>query len=71
MIRNRKLADRIIESPFTYEEMAEKAGISRDTLIKRLDRGNWRAGEITAISKALDLPLGDVIRYFLPELYEV
>ena len=71
MIRNRALADRIIASPYTYETMAARAGISRDTMIDRLDRGNWRAGEIVAISKALDLPRGDVIKYFLPELYAV
>lgn len=35
----------------TYEEVAEKIGISRPTLYTRLKKNNWKVSEISHISK--------------------
>lgn len=35
----------------TYEEIAEKIGISRTTLYKRLQCNDWKVSEIFLISK--------------------
>ena len=35
----------------TYEEVAEKIGISRTTLYKRLQLNDWKVSEIYLISK--------------------
>lgn len=37
----------------TYEEVAEKIGISRPTLYARLSKNNWKVSEIHFISTKL------------------
>lgn len=66
MIRNRELAERIKASPYTYAEVARKAGISRETMLRRLERGDWRSGEVAAISEALEMGTDETVRLFLP-----
>lgn len=43
------------EQGLTIGEMAQYIGISRATLRRRLLVGNFRAGEIAAVSKLLDM----------------
>lgn len=47
---NEKIKQLLIK--LSKEELAEKIGISRPTLNTRLERGNWKKGEI-AIIKSL------------------
>ncbi len=67
MIMNRKLAARMKESPYTYAEIAESAGIARDTIIRRLDRGNWRRQEIEKIGRLLRLTKAELVALFFPD----
>ena len=67
MIMNRKLAAKMKESPYTYAEIAKRAGITRDTIIRRLDRGNWRRAEIENIGRLLRLTKAELLELFFPD----
>ena len=67
LIMNRKLAARMKESPYTYAEIAARAGIARDTIIRRLDRGNWRRAEIENIGRLLRLTKDELVALFFPD----
>lgn len=41
---------KLLLQTFTYEEMAEKIGISRTTLYKRLQCNDWKVSEIHLIT---------------------
>lgn len=67
LIMNRKLAAKMKESPYTYAEIAKRAGITRDTIIRRLDRGNWRRAEIENIGRLLRLTKAELLELFFPD----
>ncbi len=67
MIMNRKLAARMKESPYTYAEIGRSAGIARETVVKRLDRGNWRRAEIENIGRLLRLTKAELVALFFPD----
>ena len=41
---------KLLLQKYTYEEVAERIGISRTTLYKRLQRDDWKVSEIHLIS---------------------
>lgn len=49
------LKQKISESGMTFTAFAEKAGMLRETLYNRFENPNFRASEITKISKVLNL----------------
>jgi len=42
---------KLLLQSMTYEELAEKLGISRPTLYKRLADSSWKLGEISLLDK--------------------
>lgn len=69
MVNVNKLRGRIVENGLSIEALAEKAGISRDTLYRRLSRGgvDFTISEADRIAKALSLTARELNEIFFAQ----
>lgn len=69
MVNVNKLRGRIVENGLSIESLAEKTGISRDTLYRRLSRGgvDFTISEADRIAKALSLTAGELNEIFFAQ----
>lgn len=59
------LRNKMTESGMTVSAIATKSGILRETLYNRMKEGDFRASEIVALSKTLNLSKGERDKIFL------
>lgn len=45
----------------TIEDLCKESGIKTQTLYRRLRDGNWSIGELQGLSKALNIPICNLI----------
>ncbi|MEU8704223.1 helix-turn-helix transcriptional regulator [Streptomyces sp. NPDC048565] len=58
-----QIRERRMRQNFTQEELAERAGVSRDT-VQRIERAanNPRLTDLLQIARALEVPLAELVR---------
>ena len=62
-----KLREKIKESGITFTALAQKTGMSRETLYNRLNNPNFRLSETVALAKALHLSEDERIEIFFDD----
>lgn len=69
MVNTKKLRGRIIEKGLNYEKMAELLNTSSCTFGKKIrDVSSFTLNEVAVMIIALDIPVSEIVDYFLMEL---
>lgn len=69
MVNTKKLRGKIIEKGLNYEKMAELLNISSCTFGKKMRNiSSFTLDEMAVMRIALDIPVSEIVDYFLMEL---